>query len=295
MPKRPIASPHASTRALTHNPRVLYVSGLPRAGSTLLCQLLDLHPAIDSRGHSSPLCQILMQLRHQWSDNEFLLAQLDVDFEGAYRRLLNAWRGFVAGWFSDSEQPWVVDKNRGWLAQIETLQAVDPDFRMLVCVRELGQVLGSIEAQHDKTRLLDFPDHLAHLSRYARADKLLAADGLIGAPLKAIESLQDVAEGLQQKIYYVVFEHLMSDPVAAMQDIHRWLELAPSAFDPLNLPVRPGESDSHYRYKYPHRTFPKIQPPAPHRAPERIARELLQHFSDYYRTFYPGYLAKVRG
>ncbi|AUB82328.1 sulfotransferase family protein [Candidatus Thiodictyon syntrophicum] len=271
-------------------PRLIYVAGLPRAGSTLLCQLLSLHPQIESSGHSSPLCQILIQLRHQWSDNEFLLAQLDVDFARAYARLPRAWHGFVDGWFADAERPWVVDKNRGWLAQIETVQAVDPGFRMLVCVRELGQVLGSIEAQHARTRLLDFPDHLAHLSHYARADKLLAADGLIGGPLKSIEALQEVPEAVQRQVYYVVFEHLVSEPVAAMQDIHRWLGLPATPFDPLALPVKPGESDSHYRYKYPHRTFTAIRPPAPHPVPPRIARELRDHFGDFYRTFFPGRL-----
>ena len=275
---------------MSNTPHLLYVSGLPRSGSTLLCQLLGLHPQIASTGHSSPLCQILTQLRHQWSDNDFLLAQLDVDFERTYGRLTRAWQGFVGGWFAETERPWAVDKNRGWLSQIETVQSVDPEFRMLVCVRELGQVLGSIEAQHARTRLLDFPDHLAHLSRYARADKLMAADGLIGGPLKSIEALQDVPDDWQRQIYYVVFEHLMTEPVAAMQDIHRWLGLKPAAFDPQSLPVKPAESDSHYRYKYPHRTFARIQPPAPHPVSARIARDLQRHFRDYYQTFYPGLL-----
>lgn len=268
--------------------RLLYVTGLPRAGSTLLCQLLGLHPAIHSTGHSSPLCQILVQLRQQWSDHDFLLAQLDVDFDRAYARLERAWRGFVAGWAAKTDRSWVVDKNRGWLAQIETVQAFDPDFRMLVCVRELGQILGSIEAQHARTRLLDFPDHLAHLSRHARANKLLAADGLIGGPLKAIEALQDIPTHWQGQLYYVVFEHLMTEPLTVMQDLHRWLGLTPTPFDPEALPVRPHESDSHYRCKYPHRTRARIDPPASHSVPPRIARDLRAHFSDFYRTFYPG-------
>ena len=78
---------------MSNTPHLLYVSGLPRSGSTLLCQLLGLHPQIASTGHSSPLCQILTQLRHQWSDNDFLLSQLDVDFERAYGRLTRAWQG----------------------------------------------------------------------------------------------------------------------------------------------------------------------------------------------------------
>ncbi|MBW4548386.1 MAG: sulfotransferase, partial [Symplocastrum torsivum CPER-KK1] len=45
------------------NKQIIYVTGLPRAGSTLLCQLLDHHPEIDHSGHSSPLCQTLNGLR----------------------------------------------------------------------------------------------------------------------------------------------------------------------------------------------------------------------------------------
>ncbi|CAK0758152.1 hypothetical protein CCP4SC76_3010031 [Gammaproteobacteria bacterium] len=41
----------------TTMPAILYVSVPPRAGSTLLCQLLDLHPQIDSPSHSSPLLE----------------------------------------------------------------------------------------------------------------------------------------------------------------------------------------------------------------------------------------------
>ena len=56
------------------------------------------------------------------------------------------------------------------------------------------------------------------------------------------------------------------------------------------LGLHPQIASSHYRYKYPHRTFTRIQPPAPHPVPARIARDLQLHFRDYYQTFYPGLL-----
>ncbi len=87
---------------------------------------------------------------------------------------------------------------------------------MLVCVRELEQIYGSIEAQHQKTLLLNFPDHLAHLSRADRADQLSAVQGVIGQPLGSIEALQGIDAQLQKQLYYVVFEHLMKEPVAVM-------------------------------------------------------------------------------
>jgi sulfotransferase len=270
------------------NKQVIYVTGLPRAGSTFLCQLLSHHPDVDCHGHSSPLCPTLMGLRHNLSDNDFLLAQLDVNFDRNYQQLLNAFRGFVNGWFAETDRPWVVDKNRGWLQHIETVSHLDPQFKMLVCVRELGQIYGSIEAQHQKTILLDFPDHLANLSRYDRAENLLNKMGVLGAPLHSIEALQDIDSQLQQHLFYVVFEHLMSEPEAALQEIFQWLGLSSITIDWQNLNVNPHESDSYYRYKYRHKTHSRLNPPNPHLIPARIQQQLQQQFSWFYNIFYPG-------
>lgn len=158
------------------------VTGLPRAGSTLLCQLLAEHPEIECDRMSSPLLGALQALRGHLSDNEFLLARLDGEFDRTYDRLQRASRAFAEAWWQ-SDRPVVVDKHRGWLNQIELAIAVNPQARMLVCVRELGQILGSIEAQHRRTLWLDFPDDLANLSPYARAEALFAPPGVVGGPL----------------------------------------------------------------------------------------------------------------
>ncbi|MEL7334359.1 MAG: sulfotransferase [Cyanobacteria bacterium J06560_2] len=272
--------------------QLICVSGLPRSGSTLLCQLLSHHSELYCPGHSSPLCHALVGLRTSLSQNDFLKAQLDVDFDLVYQRLGNASRGFMQGWFAETEQARVVDKNRGWLHHIEFLHALVPDFRMLVCVRELGQVYGSVEAQHQKTILLDFPDQLAQHSRYGRADKLFGNGGVIGSPLQSIGALQDIDAQLQQHLYYVVFEHLMQDPVSAMQGVFDWLALPRAEIDPQNLRKTPNESDSYYRFKYLHTRHSKIQPPKTHDIPPRIQQQIQQQFSWYYQTFYPGIISR---
>ncbi|MBE9194975.1 sulfotransferase [Synechocystis sp. LEGE 06083] len=278
------------TSGYSLNKRIIYVTGLPRAGSTLLCQILRHHPEIYCPGHSSPLCPTVMSLRYNLSDNDFWLAQLDVDFEQSYQRLLNAFRGFINGWFAETDKTWVVDKNRGWLQHIETINHLDPNFKMLVCVRELGQIYGSIEAQHQKTLLLDFPDHLANLSRYDRADNLLGKNGVIGAPLNGIEALQDISPELQQRLFYVVFEHLMNEPSIVIQNIFQWLGVSPIKLDWQNLTVSPHESDSHYRYKYRHQTYSALRLPQKHSIPQRIQHDLQKNFTWFYQTFYPGLL-----
>ncbi len=269
------------------NPKILYISGLPRAGSTLLCQLLGLHPHIYSIGHSSPLCNVINTLREKISDDPFLLAQLDVDFDLTYQRLFRSTQAFMHAWFQETDALWAVDKNRGWLMAIETLKQLDPDFRMVVCLRELTQVLGSIETQHQKTILLDFPDHVTANAAYTRASKLFASDGVIGGPLHALDNLQDYDQSLMKHIAFISFEQLVTEPQASMDQLLEWLGLETIKIDINHLPVKRHESDSYYRFKYPHATRVTLKAPPEHVVSKRIIEEIHSNFRWYYEQFYP--------
>src|ERR1700758_4733330 len=102
-------------------PNFIGVTGLPRAGSTLLCQLLAQHPEIHCEGFSSPLCNTLLGMRRMGSDDTFFLSQLDQSFERSYAHLSSAMRGYLRGWYHDCKLPVVVDKTRAWLHTIEML------------------------------------------------------------------------------------------------------------------------------------------------------------------------------
>lgn len=268
-------------------PKFVGVAGLPRAGSTLLCQLLAQHPEIDCEGHSSPLCNALLMLRRFLSDDEFMLAQLDAQFDRSYANLRNAMRGFLQGWHADTGKAAVVDKNRGWLHGIELLLHLDPEARLLIPIRELGQIYGSIEAQHQETILLDFADHLADFDRLGRADQLFAGDKVIGAPLASIRAVGDLPQEVRNRLYFVKFEDLMRDPTGVMTGIFVWLGLSPHEIDWKRLAVEPHESDSHYRFKYPHRRRPLLTPPRRHDVPLRIQQRIETVCDWYYAWFYP--------
>lgn len=267
--------------------RLICVTGLPRAGSTLLCQLLAHHPEIYCHGHTSPLPAALGRLRQQLSENEFLLAQLDVHGDLVHQRLVNAFRGLMQGWFAETDRPCVVDKNRSWSDHIELANLCAPDFRMLFCVRDPVQVYGSIEAAHQRTLLLDSADSSAHLSPYDRAIRLFARDGVAGVPMRSFQAMQDHPETLHKRLYVVVFERLVADPVAVIGEIFDFIGLPRIAIDPNNLTTLPSESDSHYRLKYRHRTHRSIHPPEKHVVPARIEQEIRKSFAWFYDIFYP--------
>lgn len=271
-------------------PDFVGITGLPRAGSTLLGQLMAQHPDVHCEGNSSPLCNTLLGMRRLVSHDGFFLSQLDGGFDTAYGHLKSGMQGFLRGWYQQVDKAAVVDKNRGWLASVETLLQLAPEARLIVCLRELGQVYGSIEAQHQKTALLDFIDQLADLDRLGRADVLFAKDRVIGAPLAAVQAVSDLPAAVRNRLYFLRFEDLMGNPEACMSHVYAWLGLSPFTIDPARLPIGAPESDSHYRMKYQHRQSGQLTSPRSHDIPPRIQQQIEKACAWYYQLYYPEHL-----
>ena len=270
------------------NPRFVGVTGLPRAGSTLLCQMLAQHPEIQCEGVSSPLCNLVLGIRRMVSDDQFFLSQLDHSFESSYAHLASAMQGFLRGWNRDCGKKAVVDKNRAWLHAIELLLQIEPDAKLLVCLRELGQIYGSIEAQHQRTILVDFIDHLADFDRFGRADMLFAKDKTIGAPLISLHAVPDLPKAVQERLYFVRFEDLVEQPAACMSHIYGWLGLSAFQINPEKLAtIALQESDSHYRMKYLHQQSERVTIPKKHDIPPRIQTQIETACAWYYQFYYP--------
>ena len=270
------------------NPKFVGVTGLPRAGSTLLCQMLAQHPEIQCEGVSSPLCNLVLGIRRMVSDDQFFLSQLDHSFESSYAHLASAMQGFLRRWNRDCGKKAVVDKNRAWLHAIELLLQIEPDAKLLVCLRELGQIYGSIEAQHQRTILVDFIDHLADFDRFGRADMLFAKDKTIGAPLISLHAVPDLPKAVQERLYFVRFEDLVEQPAACMSHIYGWLGLSAFQINPEKLAtIALQESDSHYRMKYLHQQSERVTIPKKHDIPPRIQTQIETACAWYYQFYYP--------
>jgi sulfotransferase len=269
-------------------PAFVGVTGLPRAGSTLVCQLLAQHPEIACEGLTSPLCNVVLGIRRMISNDQFFLAQLDQSFERSYGHLASAMQGFLRGWNRDCGKKVVVDKNRAWLHAVELLLQIEPQAKLIVCLRELGQIYGSIEAQHQRTILMDFIDHLADFDRFGRAEMLLSKDKAIGAPLISLHAIPDLPKAAQERLYFLRFEDLLERPAELMAQIYGWLGVAPLRIDPDKLTIMgSAESDSHYGMKYPHTQSGRVVKPSKHEVPPRIQAHIEATCAWYYHFFYP--------
>ncbi|MDX8386053.1 MAG: sulfotransferase, partial [Gallionella sp.] len=247
-----------------------------------------MHPEIHCEGNSSPLCNMLLGIRRMVSDDQFMLSQLDHTFDASYAHLESAMQGFLRGWLQDNNgKNAVVDKNRAWLHCIELLLKLAPEAKLIVCVRELGQIYGSIEAQHQKTLMLDFIDHLADYDRFGRADTLFAKDKAIGAPMISLHAVQDLPAEVQKRLYFLRFEDLMERPEKCMSHIFEWLGMSPFEIDLKNLKTGIQESDSHYRMKYLHNQHKQISKPKRHDIPPRIQAQIESACAWFYQMYYP--------
>ena len=171
---------------------------------------------------------------------------------------------------------------------IQALNLIDPGFRMIVLIRDPVQIFGSIDSQHDKTRLVEFPDHLDADSASNRARSLFSAKGVVGGPLKSIENMLDIEDDhLRSRLCYVDFSELVNNPASTMAFLFDWAGLMPLNIDPNNLQTGPSESDSHYNLKFPHRTYNTIKLAKTHMISRRIKLEIQDEFSWFYEQFYP--------
>jgi sulfotransferase len=226
-------------------------------------------------------------MRRMISDDTFFLSQLDQGFERSYAHLASAMRGYLRGWYHDCERAVVVDKNRAWLHAVELLLQLEPDAKLIVCLRELGQIYGSIEAQHQRTILIDFIDHLADYDRFGRANMLFAKDKTIGSPLISLHAVLDLPKAVQEHLYFLRFEDLMAQPAACMSHVFSWLGLPPCQIDPERISSGPEESDSHYHMKYPHKRVERIAPPQRHEISPRIQAQIESVWGWFYELYYP--------
>jgi sulfotransferase len=119
-------------------PKIHFLSGLPRSGSTLLAAILRQNP-IFAAGVQSALFDIVRSSIHAMSASESAMFVSD----GQRRAVLS---GIVREFYSQEASKEVVfDSNRAWCSLIATVADISPGSRVICCVRNPAWILDSIE------------------------------------------------------------------------------------------------------------------------------------------------------
>jgi sulfotransferase len=240
-----------------------FISGLPRSGSTLLCNILAQNQRIHATA-TSGILEMLFQVRNSWDTVAEFRAMDERQSMATKQRVLAA---MLTSYFADVDRPVVFDKSRGWLAHLEMAEALlgyKP--KVLVPVRDLRDVLASFERLWRQTSALaQTTDEAANYLAYQQITHRLAtwagASGPVGMAYNRIKDA--LARGWGPQMHYVRYELLTAKPAETMAAVYRFLDEQPYRHDFEHVEQVTVEDDRVYGFTNLHAIRPRVQPQPP--------------------------------
>ena len=251
------------------------LTGLPRSGSTLLCNLLMQNPDIYC-SPTSGLSSVLTLLRDQW------------DVQPAHRAndchdRIAAMRGLADNYHA-TDRPVVIDKSRGWPVVSELSDELFPGSVMIATVRPVTEILASMELRWRETVKRSIPpdqrqNPQAFASVESRCAHWMQPGGVVFGPLNQLNDA--IRRGQGNRIALVDFESFCCDPLSVVGNIYDSLGLARFPHDPEQVEDHCAERDSEHGYANLHTMrSPKIAP-VPHRAEQVLGPNLVKQYQQW--------------
>lgn len=222
------------------------ITGMPRSGSTLLCNILNQNPAFYA-SDSAVTAHMVNQQAHVCSNLGEVKSQLIAQPEVTRKRILDASRGLVNGWYSKEHKKTVFDKSRGWSGQSLKLRQLFPDSVLIVMVRDLRDVFASLEKQHGKYPLLEATPNASN--QLAHAQEVFHAQGMVGSCVVGIE---DILRRNMGNVIFVSYESFTENPQFVLDAIYDKTKSKPYKHDLENIKNVAKDTDDLWLGKFPH-------------------------------------------
>jgi len=225
------------------------ITGLPRSGSTLLCNVLNQNPDIHASSTS-----ILAPMIKAISDSASNLPETTsclINEKGFYAKLHDSIKAFSSTWHPDKT---VFDKGRLWSSMGLIYKDLYPEGLMVVMVRDLRDVFASMEKQHRKTPLLHNENMVSSEGLFERADMVFSPTGMVGGCVAGIE---DLIRRQLNNVLFIKYEIFVNNPAGTLKAIYEYLgtEFTHNLDNVKNVST---DVDELYHNKYPHKGEGKI-------------------------------------
>ncbi len=254
------------------------ITGLPRAGTTLMCNILSQNVAFAVKS-TSGLCEILATISMKISSMEEITNEMIVN-EGFRDTLKDAMQSYSVI-FNESDKT-IFNKSRGWATNYLMYKELFPQGKAIVMVRDPRWVFNSIEKQHRKTAIFDGASNAYEKSLVSRAENLFANTGMIGMSINAVEDLIR----RKQNPMVIKYEDFVKQPEFQMREVYKNLgyDYFEHNFD--DVENTSTDVDAITRHKFPHAGSGKVE----HKEEELLFNEefgqqILNRFPLYCKTF----------
>lgn len=197
-----------------------FISGLPRAGSTLLAAILNQNPRFRA-GMTSPLADIMgVVIAEASSRNDFAFDVSDAQRAAMLRGLVENFYAGEAG----GEAQVVFDTSRLWCSRLPLLDALFPQAKVIACVRQLSWVLDSMErlVRKQPVGVSKVFRYDTNTTVYSRVEALTDPRGMVGF---AFQATKDAFYGQYAPghLLLLTYESLVRNPAAAMRAVYQFL------------------------------------------------------------------------
>lgn len=228
------------------------VTGMPRAGSTLMCNVLNQNPEIYASS-TSPLPAMLGTLVNTISSSDEMRSMLIHNRDDAETRVSDAVKEMIRGWYADKEGH-VFDKGRGWTNHMRSLRDISPESVAVIMVRDPRDVIASIHKQDSKFPLFDQASSPMEKHIHTRSELLMNADGMVGSSILGVEDV--LRRGIEA--IFVRYEDFVVKPREIITNIYKTLGVDGYQIDIDNVENVATDADGLYLNKYPHEGSGKI-------------------------------------
>lgn len=203
-----------------------FLAGLPRSGSTVLSAIFNQNPKFYS-GPSSAVLQSMYALNHSLINDQFFAAYPK---EKEAKMMISS---LINSYYNDRKEPIIFDKNKAWTAKIDYIQTYITDNVKIICpVRDPDEILASFIGmikrnpyQEGQSKINFVDEQLVKnnlpINDVNRCDYIASAKGILGESSQAIT--QALREGHSDKIHFVEYQNLVSDPINTMKEIYNFL------------------------------------------------------------------------
>ena len=204
-------------------------SSLPRSGSELMQALLGQHPDVYASS-TSPLLEFWFGAQSNLQTPE-VKSQDPALMDKAFKNFCKG--GLVGYCEAMTDKPVFVDKSKGWIEMADFLWGVSPESKLVCMVRNVDDIIKSMEAAYRRNPGHPETRHLPKTSELRAQFWLQNGNVTVGVAINRINDRK--SRGSDPRIRYIDYDQLVDYPIEVMRSVFEFMGLDKFDIDPNNV------------------------------------------------------------
>ena len=263
--------------------KLFFQSSLPRAGSTLLQNILAQNPDVYATPTSGVL-ELVFAARGNYTNSAEFKAQDPEAMKAGFTAFCR--KGMDGFYEAITDKKYVIDKSRGWGIHHDFLNVIYPEPKIICMVRDLRDIFASMEKNFRKNPEKQDPVLDWSTMRGTSVPKRIDVWAQ-GPPVGlALERLSEIFRmGLNSKMLFVRFEDLCMYPETELTRIYQYLGIPHYEHDFDNIQQITQEDDSVYGAFGDHIIRTKLEP-VPSNAKQLLGKDVTDWIYNNYQWYF---------